>query len=73
MRFYIYRHGSNACNQPMTQTMQVAVVEASDEAEACELAERRVTVYNNQYLTAQLAEEIDAEEAGIDERVQVIS
>lgn len=73
MRYYILRHGSNAANQSMTQTMRVAEVKADSEDEALSLAHRRVTCYNNQQLEAIDADMVDAEEAGIDERVTLIN
>lgn len=72
MRFYVSRHGSNAVNQSMTPVLCIAEVEASSAEEACRLAEQRVTVYNNQHLSAQPAEEIDAQQAEIDRRVTVL-
>ena len=72
-RFYVYRTGSNAANQPMTVVpVHVATVEAETEEEACDLAANRVTVYNNQHLHAEDADEVDAGDAEIDERVQVV-
>ncbi len=71
--YYVYRTGSNAANQPMTcEPVLVAEVSADTEDEACTLAAERVTVYNNQYLSAELAEEVDAREAEIDERVTLV-
>jgi hypothetical protein len=71
-RYYVYRYGSNAANQPMDNgPCKVATVEARDLVAALELADKRVTVYNNQSLDARLADEVDAEEAEIDAAVQV--
>ena len=71
-RYYVYRYGSNAANQSMEPgPVKVATVEANSEEEACNLAARRVTVYNNQHLDARLAETVDAEEVTIDERVEL--
>ena len=72
MRFYVYRHGSNAANQSMTQTMLVAEVEAADAEEAKQLAAKRVTVYNNQHLSAEDADAEDAREAAIDAAVKIV-
>jgi hypothetical protein len=73
MRFFVYRTGSNAANQPMTfEPVHVATVEASSEDEAVKLARKRGTCYHNQYLHAENADEIDAREAAIDSRVTVI-
>ena len=71
-RYYVYRYGSNAANQSMDNgPRHVATVTAGDEDCACALAARRVTVYNNQHLSARLADEVDSEEAEIDEVVHV--
>ena len=72
MRFYVYRHGSNAANQHLCQVMCVAEVEAPTATEAEELAEKRVKVYNNQYLEARDADKEDAEEEEVDSRVTVL-
>ncbi len=53
--FVIFRHGSNAANQSMTQTMPVAVVEAKDRDEAKQIALGFVTLYANQYLESRFA------------------
>jgi hypothetical protein len=72
-RYYVYRYGSNAANQSMNNgPVHVATVTADDEQHACEWAARRVTVYNNQHLEARLADEVDAEEAAVDEAVEVL-
>jgi hypothetical protein len=71
--YYVYRYGSNAANQPMEPgPVHVATVEANDEDGACRLAGKRVKTYNNQHLHARLASEVDAEEAEIDSRVELI-
>ena len=73
MRFYVYRYGSNSANQPMEPgPVHVATVEADIEEDALELAHKRVEVYNGQHLSARDAEEVDAEEADIDSKVEVI-
>ena len=72
MRWYVYRTGSNATNQPMTfEPVKVATVEADSADEACTLAGKHVTCYANQTLDAELADEADAREAEIDVRVQL--
>lgn len=48
MRYLIKRHGSNAANQSMLQTMVLGTVEAPDNEAARDLAKRRWTFYNNQ-------------------------
>lgn len=76
MKFYIYRKGYNTANQPLAsggpETQKVAEVEANSKDEAEKLALERVTVYNNQTLWAEPAEEVDARELEIDERVNLL-
>lgn len=73
-KWTVSRYGSNAANQPMEAgPVTVAEVEAGSEDEACRLAAKRVTVYNNQRLDAELTEEVEAREAEIDSRVKVLS
>ena len=56
--YVVYRHGSNAANQSMTQSMPVGIytgegTTARERTEdACRKAEAEHTVYANQYLTA---------------------
>ena len=55
MRSYVYavyRHGSNAANQSRCNKMVVGTIEATSRAEACKLMADKVTVYNNQWLSA---------------------
>ncbi|WP_169977792.1 hypothetical protein [Tautonia rosea] len=63
MRYYIYRHGYNDENQPEKQgipySMRVAEFDVDDAEEALELAHERVTIYPNQTLTAEPADEVD--------------
>lgn len=73
MKYYVYRYGSNAANQSMESgPVHVATVEADSAGHAIDLAHKRVTCYNNQYLDARKAAEVDAEEAEIDDRVELI-
>ena len=51
-KYAIYRHGSNAANQSMCPKMLVGTIEATNRKEACKLMHDRVTVYNNQWLSA---------------------
>ena len=50
--YAIYRHGSNAANQSLCNKMIVGTITATNRKEACERMASRVTVYNNQWLTA---------------------
>ena len=50
--FLIYRHGSNAANQSMTETAAVAIVDAANEDDAKKIAGENLTCYNNQHFEA---------------------
>ena len=50
--YVVYRHGSNAANQHMCNKIIVGTIEAANRKEACKLMHDRVTVYNNQWLSA---------------------
>ena len=70
MRMYVvYRHGWNAANQSpergLPEKMPVARVQADSPEEACRLAAREVTLAENQRLSAEPAEVLDAKEAAI--------
>ena len=73
MRYYVYRTGSNAANQSMTfGPVHVATVEADSEWEAKLFTEQRVTVYNNQFLSVELADQVDQREDDINSRVTIV-
>lgn len=73
MRFYVYRKGSNAANQPMEPgPVHVATVQAETFEAAVQLASKRVTVYNGQHLFARDADFEDAEDAEIDSKVKLV-
>lgn len=61
--FAVFRNGSNSANQPITQRIMVWSGEAIDHEDA-KLRARRggVKCYNNQYLDAIPAEELEAED-----------
>jgi len=65
--YIVYRHGWNPVNQDaatgLPEKMAVARVEAKCPEEACELASQQITLQRNQYLSAELASEVDAKEA----------
>ena len=70
-RFYVYRWGSNAANQPMENgPVQGGIVNAIDEADAIRLVGERVTCYNNQGLSAKPADVVDRECAEDDAKVE---
>jgi len=55
MRSYVYavyRYGANAANQGACNKKIVGTIEATSRAEACKLMADKVTVYNNQWLSA---------------------
>lgn len=68
--FVIFRHGSNAANQSMTQTMPVAIIEANNRDEAKQIALDTVKLYANQYLEARFASRCKRSE--IEEAQQVM-
>jgi hypothetical protein len=72
MRWYIYRCGRNAANQPTTFSARVAEVIADTEHEAFNLAHRSVTVYDNQHLEIKNADKVDREEAEITKRARLL-
>jgi hypothetical protein len=51
-KYVIYRHGSNAANQSACLKKIVGTIKATSRKEACERMIDKVTVYNNQWLTA---------------------
>ena len=50
--YAVYRHGSNAANQSLCNKMLVGTIKAGSRKEACERMAAKVTVYNNQWLSA---------------------
>jgi phosphoribosylcarboxyaminoimidazole (NCAIR) mutase len=77
MREYIvYRHGFDdetqcAC-QGLPEKMPVARIEAENADEACNMAAHLIALSANQYLTAEPAESVDAEEENINRRVEAL-
>jgi hypothetical protein len=75
--YVVYRHGWNAENQRpaagLPEKMAVARIEAGSPEEACRLAAPRVTLHENQYLSAELAEEVDAQEHNLNLRAEALS
>lgn len=59
--FIATRHGSNAANQSMTDSMIVGTIEADSVEEAHELAAEKWTVYANQHFSFETWEEADSE------------
>jgi hypothetical protein len=64
--FVIYRHGWNKENQSpaagLPEKMPVLRLEADNAEQACRLAMSRVSLLENQYLSAEPAAEVDARE-----------
>jgi len=50
--YLIYRHGSNAANQSLTNKLAIDIVEAHNQSEACEIAATRNDCYVNQFFSA---------------------
>jgi hypothetical protein len=64
--YVVYRHGWHEENQSpdrgLPEKMAVARLYAEDAEEACRLATPRVTLHENQHLSAEPAEDVDARE-----------
>ena len=64
--YVVYRHGWNADNQSpqagLPEKMPVLRIEADSAEQACQLAVARVTLHENQTLSAESADEVDARE-----------
>ena len=56
--YLVTRHGSNAANQHLCQSMDVATVEARTPRQALERARDLVDCYNNQHLTVTAASRV---------------
>lgn len=65
-QYVVYRHGWNEANQSaahgLPQKMAVARIQAGSAEEACRLAAPQVTLAENQHLSAEPAEVVDAKE-----------
>jgi len=77
MREYIvYRHGWNGNNQSpdagLPEKMPVARIEATNPEDACRRSLERVTVYSNQSLSAEPADEVDARENNLNLRAEAL-
>jgi hypothetical protein len=77
MKWYIvYREGWNKANQPpehgLPQKMPVARVQANSPEEACRLAAPQVTLANNQRLTAEPADVVDAKENQLNLKTEAV-
>lgn len=57
--YLIYRHGSNAANQSMTQTMAVGIVTAETEEAARRIANDNINCYANQRLSLVAEDDLD--------------
>lgn len=74
--FVVYRHGWNADNQSpeagLPEKMPVARLEANDAEDACRRARAQVTLHDNQRLSAEPAEEVDARENNLNLRAEAL-
>jgi hypothetical protein len=74
--YVVYRHGWNDDNQSrdngLPEKMAVARIEAGSPEDACRLAKARVTLHENQYLSAEPAEEVDARENNLNLRAEAL-
>ena len=72
--YVVYRHGWNENNQSqeagLPEKMPVARIEAQSPEDACQRSLQEVTVYPNQYLTAEPADEVDARENNLNLRAE---
>jgi len=72
--YVVYRHGWNAENQSpeagLPEKMPVARIEAKSPEQACRLARSRVTLYENQHLSAEPAADVDARENNLNLRAE---
>ncbi|HZV07187.1 MAG TPA: hypothetical protein VE999_19045 [Gemmataceae bacterium] len=74
--YVVYRHGWNAANQNpqagLPEKMPVARLDAHDPDDACRRARTQVTVHDNQYLSAEPADEVDAREHNLNLRAEAL-
>jgi hypothetical protein len=74
--YVVYRHGWNDDNQSAAQglpeKMAVARIEADSPEDACRRAKARVILHENQHLTAEPAEEVDAHENNLNLRAEAL-
>ena len=74
--YVVYRHGWNADNQSpqagLPEKMAVARQEGDSPEQACQLARARVTLHENQYLSAEPADEVDARENNLNLRAEAL-
>jgi hypothetical protein len=65
-QYVVYRHGWNEVNQNpqngLPEKMAVARIDADSPEEACRLAQPQVLLLEGQYLSAEVAEVVDAKE-----------
>jgi hypothetical protein len=74
--YVVYRHGWNDDNQSpangLPEKMAVARLNAGSAEEACRLAAPRVTLHENQYLSAEPATEVDARENNLNLKAEAL-
>lgn len=75
-QYVIYRHGWNADNQSpqagLPEKMAVARIDADSPEEACRQAMSQVTLQENQSLSAEPADEVDAHENNLNLRAEAL-
>jgi hypothetical protein len=73
--YVVYRHGWSEANQSpelgLPEKMAVARVQAASPEEACRLAAQQVTLADNQHLSAEPADLVDAKERDINRTARV--
>jgi hypothetical protein len=74
--YVVYRHGWNDDNQSaahgLPEKMPVARIEADSPEDACRRARARVTLHENQHLSAEPADEVDARENNLNLRAEAL-
>lgn len=74
--YIVYRHGWNPENQSpdagLPEKMPVARLEATNPEDACCRARQQVTIYPNQCLSAEPADEVDARENNLNLRAEAL-
>ena len=77
MREYVvYRHGSNPVNQSpdrgLPEKMPVARIRADSPEQACLLAQKEVTIQDDQFLSAEPADVVDAQVNNLDLKAEAL-